>query len=189
MTAALSHTDSQAVRFYVQSRLTEWGAGVRKALEQGEILQHHTLLTSLLSQSAGPDEDGAGLLNDRRGGSAVSLTARWLLRPEQGRKYLGRALAEMLIGAQKQRVIKTIAGVFPCRALLHLWGKAPSPQCLLCSRGTETVAHLQSRCWCPKLKEAHIAGNLQHTTPSQCASFSCCKHFIQISGSSTLSLP
>ena len=47
---ALSHTDSEAVRFYVKGRLTEWGAGVRKALAQSAASQHHSHLTSLLTQ-------------------------------------------------------------------------------------------------------------------------------------------
>jgi len=63
----------------------------------------------------------------------------------------------MQIGALKRRVMQTIAGVFPCRALLHRWGKAPSPQCLLCNGATETVAH--SQCYCPALKNARISAH------------------------------
>jgi hypothetical protein len=51
--------------------------------------------------------------------------------------------------------MQTVAGLFPCQALLHRWAKAPSPQCLLCGGDTETVAHVQ--CWRPALKEARIA--------------------------------
>ena len=143
---ALSHTDSETVRFYVRGRLTEWGTGVRKALAQSAASQYHSHLTSL-----------AQLQEDRGGGGAVSLTAQWLLRPDQGRQYLGEALAEMRTGATKRRVMQTIAGVFPCRALLHRWGRAPSPQCLLCNGATETVAH--SQCWCTALKNARIAAH------------------------------
>jgi hypothetical protein len=149
---ALCHADGQAVRFYLTNRLTEWGAGVRKALAQAETTRHRTHLTSLLSQPAGTDDDGSH--RTRRG---VSLTAEWLLRPEQGRSHIGRALAGMRIGAKKRRLLPTLAGVFPCRALLHRWGKAPSPQCLLCGQGNDTVAHIQ--CWCPILKEARIAAH------------------------------
>lgn len=53
--------------------------------------------------------------------------------------------------------MQTIAGVFPCRALLYRWGKAPSPVCLLCQSAPETVGHTQ--CWCPGLKSARIAAH------------------------------
>lgn len=79
------------------------------------------------------------------------------LRPEQGRKYLGWETAELRHGAQKRRVMQTIAEVFPCQALLHRWGRASSPKWLLCSGDTETVAHLQ--CWCPGLMQARIAAH------------------------------
>ena len=156
-TAALSHADSKAVRFCLRGRLTEWGAGVRRALAQVETSHYQALLTERLTRQATSDEPGADLPDDRRGGRAVSLTAQWLLRPEQGRQYLGAAMAEMRHGAAKRRVMQTVAGLFPCQALLHRWGKAPSPQCLLCSGDTESVAHIQ--CWCPALKEARIAAH------------------------------
>ena len=156
-TAALNHADSRAVRFYLRGRLTEWGAGVRKALAQSETSHHQALLTALLKREATSDDPGVDLTDDRRGGRAVSLTAQWLLRPEQGRQYLGAAMAELRNGAAKRRVLQTVAGLFPCQALLHRWGKAPSPQCLLCSGAAETVAHIQ--CWCPALKEARIAAH------------------------------
>lgn len=53
--------------------------------------------------------------------------------------------------------MQTVAGVFPCQALLHRWGKSPSPQCLLCCGGAETVSHIQN--WCPTLKQARIAAH------------------------------
>ena len=51
--------------------------------------------------------------------------------------------------------MQTIARTYPCRALLHRWGKAPSQQCLLCGGESESVAHVQ--CWCPTMREASIA--------------------------------
>ena len=53
--------------------------------------------------------------------------------------------------------MQTIAGFFPCRALLHRWGNAPYPQCLLCNGAAETVAH--SQCLYPALKNARIAAH------------------------------
>jgi hypothetical protein len=156
-TAALSHADSGAVRFYLRGRLTEWGAGVRRALAQVETSHHQALLTARLTRQATSDDPGVDHIDDRRGGRAISLTAQWLLRPEQGRQFLGAAMAAMRHGATKRRAMQTVAGLFPCQALLHRWGKAPSPQCLLCSGDTETVAHIQ--CWCPALKEARIAAH------------------------------
>jgi hypothetical protein len=160
-TAVLSHADSGTVRFYLWGRLTEWGAGVRRALAQVETVtsHHQALLTARLTRHATSDDLGPrlNLIDDRRGGRAKSLTAQWLLRPEQGRQYLCAAMAAMRHGATKMRAMQTVAGLFPCQALLHRWGKAPSPQCLLCSGDTETVAHIQ--CWCPALKEARIAAH------------------------------
>ena len=156
-TAALCHTDTGAVRFYMAGRLTEWGAGVRKFLAQVATSQHRTRLTALAAQLTDSATDGADNPEVRRRGRALTLTDRWLLRQEQGREFLGQALASMKCGAQKRRLMQTIAGMFPCRALLHRWGKAPSPQCLLCGGESETVAHVQ--CWCPALREARIAAH------------------------------
>jgi hypothetical protein len=130
---------------------------VRRALAQVETSHHQAILTERLTRQATSDEPGADLTDNRRGGRPVSLTAQWLLRPEQGRQYLGAAMAEMRHGAAKRRVMQTVAGLFPCQALLHRWGKDPSLQCLLCSGDTESVAHIQ--CWCPALKEARIAAH------------------------------
>ena len=153
----MSHADSGAVRFYIQGRLVEWGPCVRRKLAQAESAQHQALLTSLLPQPADANDNGVDLTDTRRGGRAVSLTARWLMRTDQGRQHLGAALAEMRCGAQRRRAMQTIAGVYPCRALLHRWGRATSPQCLLCDGAPDTVAHAQ--CWCPTTKCARIAAN------------------------------
>lgn len=66
-------------------------------------------------------------------------------------------MAVMRNGAQQRRLMQTIAGLFPCRALLFKWGKSTSPQCPLCGGETETVAHIQ--CRCPMLKDARIAAH------------------------------
>lgn len=170
-TVAMSHADSGAVRFYIQGRLVEWGPCVRRILAQTESAQYQALLTSILPQPADAHDNGADLTDTRRGGRAVSLTAKWLMRPDQGRKYIGEVLADLRCGARRRRVMQTIAGVYPCRALLHRWGKAPSPICLLCDRDIDTVAHAQ--CWCPNLKSARIAAH--HAIASRIL------HFLQTS--------
>ena len=151
------HADTEAVRFYLGGSLTEWCAGVRKYLAQVATSQHKIRLTALSAQLADAATDVANSTEDRRRGRALTLTDKWLLRQDQGREYLGQVLADMRCGAQKRRLLQTIAGMFPCRALLHRWGKAPSPQCLLCGGESETVAHVQ--CWCPALREARIAAH------------------------------
>ena len=65
-------------------------------------------------------------------------------------------MADIKYGATLRHIMQTIARVFPCQALLQRWGKAASPQCLVCrGGGAETISHIQN--WCPELKEAHIA--------------------------------
>jgi len=147
-TVAMSHVESSAVRFYLNGNITEWGAEVRRHLIS-VAAQHYAaqLRLDLTQQMEVSTEDNCGR-------QRVSITAQWLLRPEQGRTHLGSAMARMRNGAQKRRLLQTVAGVFPCRALLHKWGKAPSPTCLLCDSAAESVAHIQ--CWCPVLKDARI---------------------------------
>ena len=53
--------------------------------------------------------------------------------------------------------MQTIAGMFPCQALLHKWGRSASQQCLCCGGEAETISHIQ--CWCPALTEARIAAH------------------------------
>ncbi len=38
-------------------------------------------------------------------------------------------LKSMKIGTAKKQVLQSIAGEFPCNALLHKWGKVPSNEC------------------------------------------------------------
>ena len=141
-TVALCHADCRTVRFYVGEKLTEWGSRVRKALISVASQQYANQLRMSMNQQ------------DNNHREESSLTARWLLRPAQGRAHLGAAMAGMRIGAQKRRLMQSIARLFPSRALLHRWGKAPSAECLLCGGAVESTAHIQ--CWCPALKDARI---------------------------------
>lgn len=153
--SVMSHADSGAVRFYLSGRLTEWGMNVRKYLMHVAAKQYQDQLSLLLSRQV--DTGGTDMAPASARKPHLSLTARWMMRPDQGREYLGAAMAAMRNGAQKRRLMQTVAGLFPCRALLFKQDKAPSPLCLLCGGQSETVAHIQ--CWCPVLKEARIAAH------------------------------
>ena len=150
--AALCHADSAAVRFYVHDRLIEWGAAVRQRLIQVTAQQYQARLSHILTRQA--EAQGAdGPVRTK----SVTLTAQWMMREDQGRHFLGAALRHMRNGTQKRRLMQTIAGFFPCQSLLFKWGKAASPQCLLCRSGNETVSHIQ--CMCTALKDARIAAH------------------------------
>jgi hypothetical protein len=98
----------------------------------------------------------------RRGGLApqwaptLPVTASWLLRPNQGQSTLGKVLGEMKISTAKKQVLQSMAGAFPCNAVLQKsrWGIVPSAACALCGHPAETQSHIQ--CLCPALKEARI---------------------------------
>jgi hypothetical protein len=77
-----------------------------------------------------------------------------MLRPNQGRDTPGKVLGDMSISTAKKQVLQSIAGAFPCNAVLHKWGIAPSAACSLCRHPVETQSHVQ--CSCPVLKEARI---------------------------------
>ncbi len=60
----------------------------------------------------------------------------------------------MRISTAKKQVLQSMAGAFPCNAVLYKWGIAPSAACSLCCHPAETQSHVQ--CLCPALKEARI---------------------------------
>ena len=60
----------------------------------------------------------------------------------------------MKTSASKRRTLQSLAGMFPCNAILYKWKIASSPACSLCGHATETLSHVQ--CVCPALKEARI---------------------------------
>jgi hypothetical protein len=68
----------------------------------------------------------------------------------------------MKISTAKKQVLQSIAGAFPCNAVLHKWGIVPSAACALCGHAAETQSHIQ--CLCPALKEARIRAhhNMAH---------------------------
>ena len=60
----------------------------------------------------------------------------------------------MKISASKRRTLQSLAGMFPCNAILYKWKLTSSPACTLCGHIVENLAHVQ--CVCQALKEARI---------------------------------
>ena len=89
----------------------------------------------------------------------MNWTESWLAREGMGRSLLGTALQHMETGSAKRRILQTIAGTYPGRALLHRWGRADSPQCPLCDAQAESLCHIQ--CLCPRLEGARTAAHHQ----------------------------
>ncbi len=92
------------------------------------------------------------------------ITTAWLMRQDQGRQVLGATLCTMRTNAAKRRVLQSLAGAFPCNALLHRWKLLASGSCDLCACPAETQAHIQ--CVCPALKRAHIKRTIIWQAPS-----------------------
>ena len=104
--------DPEAVPFLFKGKWVEWDVSFREDLTQKAAEQ-------CLSRILRPKR--------RRGGQeavppALPLTASWMLRPDQGRSTLGQVLKTMKIGSAKKQVLQSIAGAFPCNALLHKEG-------------------------------------------------------------------
>ncbi len=114
--------DPDAVHFLWKETWVEWDSRLRQDLVQraAELYLNR-------------------LLRPKRGRAAVEaspptlpLTVVWMLRPNQGRDTLGRVLGEMRISTAKKQVLQSMAGAFPCNAVLHKWGIASSAACSLC---------------------------------------------------------
>ena len=144
--------DPEAVYFSFKEAWVEWDARVREELVQRAA---ERCVTRILRPKRG-----------RAGAEAtpptLPLTASWMLRPNQGRSTLGKVLGEMKISTAKKHVLQSIAGAFPCNAVLHKWGIVPSATCALCGHPAETQSHIQ--CLCPALKDARIRAhhNMAH---------------------------
>ena len=144
--------DPDAVYFLLKETWVEWDAWVREDLVQRAAEQ-------CVARILQPKRGRAGA---EAAPPTLPLTASWLLRPDQGRSTLGKVLGEMKISTAKKQVLQSIAGSFPCNAVLHKWGIVPSAACALCGDPTETQSHIQ--CLCPALQDARIRAhhNLAH---------------------------
>jgi hypothetical protein len=66
--------------------------------------------------------------------------------PYSSRDLLGACLADLSFpDGAKKRLMQSVGLQFPCRTLLHQWGKEDSPNCPFCKE-KESLGHIQSRC-------------------------------------------
>ena len=78
--------------------------------------------------------------------STQGFTESFLRRPHSSRDLLGAYLADSTFpDGAKKRLTQSVVLQFPCRALLHQWGKEDSPNCPFCNE-RESLGHIQSRC-------------------------------------------
>ena len=136
--------DPEAVYFLYREAWVEWDARVRENVVQRAAGR---CINRILKPKCGR----AGV---EASPPTLPLTAAWMLRPDQGRSTLGEVLGEMKISPAKKQVLQSMAGAFPCNAVLHKWGIVPSAACALCGHPAETQSHIQ--CLCPALSEARI---------------------------------
>jgi ribonuclease HI len=89
--------------------------------------------------------------------STQGFTELFLRRPHNSRDLLGACLADSLFpDGAKKRLIQSVSLQFPCRALLHQWGKEDSPNCPFCNE-RESLGHIQ--CRCKSLEKPRIAAH------------------------------
>jgi hypothetical protein len=93
-----------------------------------------------------------------RGGRASHASTHGIMAAtaEAGPSTLGKVLGEMKISAAKKQVLQSIAGSFPCNAVLHKWNIVPLAACTLCGHPAETQSHIQ--CLWPALKRGPDPG-------------------------------
>jgi len=78
--------------------------------------------------------------------STQGCTESFLRRPHSSRDLLGACLADSAFPDGAEKLLIQFVGLqFPCRALLHQWGKEDSPNCPFCNE-RESFGHIQSRC-------------------------------------------
>ena len=135
--------DAEAVYFYYKGHPIQWDARLREDLVGRAAVQ-------CLKKTVQPKRRRNGQLEP----PALPLTASWMLRSGHGRQLLGRALEDMEVSSTKRMVIRSIAGAYPCNAVLAKWKLVRSAACALCGHAAETQSHIQ--CTCPALKGARI---------------------------------
>ena len=85
-------------------------------------------------------------------------TADFMLRPGEGRDFIGKALTTCT-GYATSIMLKAISNTLPTKQNLHRWypSEHVSAACDLCGEGDETVAHLMLAC--PKLRDSTTAAH------------------------------
>jgi hypothetical protein len=139
--------DADALYFSFRGMWVEYDPRVREELIQRAAKQRVSRI--LQSRRERASQEGSPPAPP-----VLSLTAAWMLSTDQGRELLGKVLGEMRISTAKKQVLQSIAGSFPCNAVLHKWKIVQSAACALCGHPRETQSHIQ--CSCPALKEARI---------------------------------
>jgi hypothetical protein len=134
--------DPEGVHFGYRGALVPWNSRLRRELTQEAAAQW-------AAKCVRPIVRG-GQMAPRH----VPITTSWMLRPNQGRKFLGAVLTRMKVASAKRQVMQSLAGMYPGNALLFKWGLKPSPVCTLCEHASETQTHIQ--CVCPALKGERI---------------------------------
>jgi len=109
-----------------------------------------------VSRDSNPADEALAHINPPR---LMNWCETWMARQGAGRSLVGAALQSFETDSRKRRILQTIAGMFPGRALLYKWKRADSPVCLLCNSDRETVCHIQ--CRCPRLEAARTAAHHQ----------------------------
>jgi ribonuclease HI len=142
--------DPQAVCFYHCNQAVEWNTRLRQHLIERAAHQQAAKLLQSHSRSTEQNADAEAPPHPPK----IPLTSSWLLRAGQGRRTLGKVLANMKMTADKRRVLQSIATFFPANAVLHRWRIIPSPSCSLCPSPCETQTHIQTVC--PALQEMRI---------------------------------
>jgi hypothetical protein len=127
--------DPEAVHFMYREAWVEWDAKVRE-----DPVQRAAELC--LNRMLRPKRGRAGT---EASPPALPLTAAWMLRPNQGWGTQGKVLGDMSISTAKNQVLQSIAGAFPCNAVLHKWGITPSPACALCGHPAKKQSHVHVR--------------------------------------------
>ena len=85
-------------------------------------------------------------VSDFYSSNSAGFVESFMRRPHSSRDLLGACLADSSFpDGAKKRLMQSVGLQFPCRALLHQWGKADSPNCPFCKE-KESLGHIQSRC-------------------------------------------
>ena len=85
-------------------------------------------------------------------------TAKFLLRPGEGREFLGKAL-QACTGHAASIMLKAISNTLPNRQILHKWfpKEHAKATCELCGKADESIAHFTLNC--EKLADATTAAH------------------------------
>lgn len=149
--------DEHTVYFYLRDRPVVWGPRLRQYLSETAASKR---LERLRKDYVSRDfSSGVESLVESTQPRRMNWTENWMARQGMGRSTLGAALKRIEISPGKRRILQTMAGMFPGRALLFKWGRADTSHCPLCNAQSESQCHIQ--CVCPRLERARTAAHHQ----------------------------